>query len=148
MPTTTTAPAPMGLLARFLIALLLVSLAGAAFAGKKRSVVLDKNQYAYSAAIRWGDFEGAWSMVDPKTRMEKPMTDADFSRFEQIQVTSYRDMASMPGPGGTVLREIQIEVVNRNTLAQRKVRFTEVWRYDAQTKNWWIAGLPDFWQGR
>jgi hypothetical protein len=147
MPTTS-ASAPMGLLARFLIALLLVSLAGAAFAGKKKNVILDKNQYAYSAAIRWGDFEGAWGMVDPKTRIEKPMTDADFSRFEQIQVTSYRDMASMPGPDGTVLREIQIEVVNRNTLAQRKVRFTEVWRYDAQTKNWWIAGLPDFWQGR
>lgn len=146
MPTTA-APAPMRLFARFLIALLLVSLAGAAFAGKKNSL-LDRNQYAYSAAIRWGDFEGAWSMVDPKTRTEKPMTEADFSRFEQIQVTGYRDMARMPGPDGSVLREIQIELVNRNTLAHRKIRFTEVWRYDAQTKNWWVAGLPDFWQGR
>ena len=134
--------------ARLLIALLLLSLASTAFAGKKKGVALDKNQYAYSAAIRWGDFEGAWSMVDPKTRQEKPMTDADFSRFEQIQVTGYRDLASMPGPDGTMLREIQIEVVNRNTLAQRKLRFTEVWRYDAETRNWWISGLPDLWQGQ
>lgn len=140
-------PVPMRLLARFLMVLLLVSLAGVAFAGKKSSA-LDRNQYAFSAAIRWGDFEGAWSMVDPKVRKEKPMTDADFSRFEQIQVTGYRDLASMPGPDDTVLREIQIEVVNRNTLAQRKARFTEVWRYDAETKTWWIAGLPDFWQGK
>lgn len=135
-------------LARCLIALLLLSIASTAFAGKKKGVALDKNQYAYSAAIRWGDFEGAWSMVDPKTRLEKPMTDADFSRFEQIQVTGYRDLASMPGPDGTMLREIQIEVVNRNTLAQRKLRFTEVWRYDAETRNWWISGLPDLWQGQ
>ena len=87
-------------------------------------------------------------MVDPKVRKEKPMTDVDFSRFEQIQVTGYRDLATMPGPDGSLLREIQIEVGNRNTLHHRRVRFTEVWRYDAEAKTWWIGGLPDFWQGR
>jgi hypothetical protein len=46
------------------------------------------------------------------------------------------------------MREIQIEVVNRNTLRQRRVRFTEVWRYDAEAKVWWVGGLPDFWQGK
>ena len=135
-------------LARLLIALLLLSLAGTAFAGKKKGVALDKNQYAYSAAIRWGDFEGAWSMVDPKTRLEKPMTDADFSRFEQIQVSGYRDLASMSGPDESILREVQIEIINRHTLSHRKVRYTEVWRYDPESKNWWVDGLPDFWQGQ
>ena len=144
---STMTSSPMRFLARLLVALLLVSTAGAAIAAKKRTE-LDKNQYAYSAAIRWGDFEGAWTMVDPKVRKEKPMTDVDFSRFEQIQVTGYRDLATMPGPDGSLLREIQIEVVNRNTLHQRRVRFTEVWRYDAEAKTWWIGGLPDFWQGR
>lgn len=144
---STMTSSPMRFLARLLIALLLVSTAGAAIAAKKRTE-LDKNQYAYSAAIRWGDFEGAWTMVDPEVRKQKPMTDVDFSRFEQIQVTGYRDLATMPGPDGSLLREIQIEVVNRNTLHQRRVRFTEVWRYDAEAKTWWIGGLPDFWQGR
>jgi len=140
---------PWYLLGAGLLLMLLLSLAGVASAGKKRDT-LEKNQYAYSAAIRWGDFEGAWSMVDPKTRDEKPMTDADFSRYEQIQVTGYRDMASMPGPGPeeTVMREIQIEIVNRNTLNSRKVRFTEVWQYDKASKNWWVSGLPDFWKGQ
>ena len=133
--------------ARLLMALLLVSMTGAAFADKKRSE-LDRSQYSFSAAIRWADFEGAWTMVDPEVRKAKPMTDVDFSRFEQIQVTSYRDLAVMPGPDGTELREIQIELVNRNTLSQRRVRFTEIWRYDAEAKAWWIAGLPDFWQGK
>lgn len=127
--------------------LMIAALSGDALAGKKRGV-LEKNQYAYSAAIRWGDFEGAWSMVDPKTRKDKPMTDADFSRYEQIQVTSYRDLASMSGPDDSILREIQIEIVNRHTLNHRKVRYTEVWRYDAESKNWWVGGLPDFWQGQ
>lgn len=130
-----------------LLALLLLSLAGTALASKKRET-LYKNQYAYSAAIRWGDFEGANSMVDPEVRKEHPMTDVDFSRYEQIQVTAYRDLATMPGPDGTVLREIQIELVNRNTLSERKMRYTEIWRYDPETKNWWVSGLPDFWQGQ
>lgn len=134
-------------LAHGLLALLLVSLAGTALAGKKRDL-LEKNQYAYSAAIRWGDFEGASSMVDPKVREKHPLTDVDFSRYAQIQVTAYRDLATMPGPDDTVLREIQIELVNRNTLNERRMRYTEIWRYDPETRNWWIAGLPDFWQGQ
>jgi hypothetical protein len=139
--------APLRFWFRCLVVVLLLAVAGGAVAGKKRSL-LEKNQYAYSAAIRWGDFEGAWSMVDPKVREDKPMTDADFSRFEQIQVTSYRDLASMSRPDGAVLREVQIEILNRNNLTQRRVRYTEVWRYDAESKNWWIEALPDFWHGR
>lgn len=140
--------ASMRFLAQLLIALMLVSLAGGAMAAKKKRGLLDRNQYSYSAAIRWGDFEGAWSMVDPKVRETTPMTDLDFSRYEQIQVSGYRDLASMPGPDGSVLREIQIDVINRNTLSQRRVRYTEIWRYDPESKNWWVAGLPDFWQGK
>lgn len=145
MPTMTSPS--MRFMAKLLMALLLVSMTGAALAGKKSSE-LDRNQYSFSAAIRWADFEGAWTMVDPEVRKAKPMTEVDFSRFEQIQVTSYRDLAVMPGPDGTELREIQIELINRNTLRQRRVRFTEVWRYDAEAKTWWIAALPDFWQGK
>ena len=142
------ASAPMRFLTRLLVLVLLLSMAGMAMASKKRAT-LEKNQYAYSAAIRWGDFEGAWSLVDPKVREEKTMSAADFSRYEQIQVTGYRDLGAMPGPDpGTQLREIQIEVVNRNTLTQRRVRYTEIWHYDAKNKAWWIAGLPDFWDGR
>ncbi len=134
-------------IATLLIALLLVSMAGVAMAGKK-NVILEKNKYAYSAAIRWGDFEGAWTMVDPKIRKDKPMTAAEFSRYEQIQISGYRDLASMPGPDGAEMREVQIDVINRNTMKQRRLRYTEVWRYDPETKNWWIESLPDFWQGQ
>lgn len=134
-------------IAKLLIALLLVSMAGAAMAGKKE-IILEKNKYAYSAAIRWADFEGAWTMVDPKFRKEKPMSAAEFSRYEQIQISGYRDLASMPGPDGSQMREVQIDVINRNTMKQRRLRYTEVWRYDPKAKNWWIDSLPDFWQGQ
>lgn len=140
-------PAPMLTFATLLMALLLVSMAAPSMAGGKKRSILEKNQYAYSAAIRWGDFEGAWTMVDPKVRKDKPMSDAEFSRYEQIQISGYRDIASQGGPDGTEMREVMIDVINRNTLKQRRLRYTEIWRYDPETKNWWIASLPDFWQG-
>lgn len=129
--------------ARWAICLLaLVAVLGTAFAAKQRGL-LEKNQYAFSAAIRWGDFEGAWSMVDPTIRRERPMSAEDFARLEAFQITGYRDLASMPGPDGRELREIQIDFVRRDTLVQRRVRFTEVWRYDDSAHTWWIEALPD-----
>ncbi|MCC7248445.1 MAG: hypothetical protein IT473_07470, partial [Lysobacter sp.] len=52
-------------------------------------------------------------------------------------------------PDGSVERAVRIELVNRHTLTQRTMRFSEVWRYDPTTKRWWLAsGLPNFWEGR
>ena len=43
----------------------LALLAGCPKSASKGSA-LDESQYAWSAAIRWGDFEGAWNLVDPE----------------------------------------------------------------------------------
>ena len=60
------------LLLRCLLACCLVVLAGCPKSASKGSA-LDETQYAYSAAIRWGDFEGAYNLVDPKVREEHPL---------------------------------------------------------------------------
>ena len=110
---------------------------------------LHRIQYEYSAAIRWGDFEGAWNTVDPEYRKAHPLSEAEFSRYSQIQVTAYRDLDSASSSDGVVLRNVQIDVVNRNTLSQRSVRYVERWRFDAKAGRWWItSGLPDFWDGQ
>ena len=112
-----------------------------------KGTALDEIQYTWSAAIRWGDFEGAWGLVDPKVREAHPMTDLDFSRFKQVQISSYRDTGSSI-VGGDVVRDIEIGVINRNTLAERSVRYRERWRYDEAAKTWWLtSGMPDLWQG-
>lgn len=113
-----------------------------------KGTALDEVQYAYSAAIRWGDFEGAWNLVDPKYREKHPLTNIDFSRYAQVQISSYREQGGAIQPSGTVLRDIEIGVINRNTLAERTVRYRENWRYDEASKSWWLdGGLPDLWQG-
>ena len=133
----------------FLLVVLLccaLLLAGCPKSASKGSA-LQQAQYDYSAAIRWGDFEGAWNLVDPEYREANPMSDLQFERYKQVQVSHYRDLASNPGES-EALREIEIGVINRHTMAERTLRYTERWRYDATTKTWWItAGLPDFWSG-
>ena len=109
---------------------------------------LEEAQYAYSAAIRWGDFEGAWNLVDPEYRLEHPLTDIDFSRYKQVQISGYREKGGAIQPDGEILRDIEIGVINRNTLVERTVRYREHWHYDEAAKAWWlVTGLPDLWQG-
>ena len=133
-------------LLRCLLACCLVLLAGCPKSASKGSA-LDEIQYAYSAAIRWGDFEGAYNLVDPKLREEHPLTDVDFSRYKQVQISAYRDLGGSPLASGEIVREIEIGVINRNTLAERTVRYRESWRYDEAAKTWWLtSGLPDLWK--
>ena len=121
-------------------------LAACASTGKDMSE-LQRAQYSWSAAIRWGDFEGAWNLVDPDWREAHPLTDLQLERYRQVQVSHYRDLASSPGES-EARREIEIGVINRHTMAERTLRYTERWRYDAQARRWWIeGGLPDFWAG-
>lgn len=128
--------------------LLLLTLAALTACATKidRNTQLDTVQYAYSAAIRWGDFEGAWNLVDPAYRKAHPMSDLEFERYKQVQISAYHDLGAQVG-ADTASREIQIGVINRNTLVERDARYTERWRYDPVAKTWWLAtGLPDLWQ--
>jgi hypothetical protein len=133
------------LLRSILLACCLAVLVGCPKSASK-GTALDEIQYAYSAAIRWGDFEGAWNLVDPKVREEHPLTDIDFSRYKQVQISGYRDLGGTLSPAGEAVREIEIGVINRNTLAERTVRYRERWRYDEAAGTWWLtSGLPDLW---
>ena len=122
-------------------------LAGCA-SNSTRGTALHRVQYDYSAAVRWGDFEGAWQLVDPEYRKEHPLTDLELARYKQIQVSADRELASEVGEDDIAMREIQLGVVNRHTQVERTLRYTERWRYDPEARTWWLTvGLPDLWQG-
>lgn len=143
-------PAPLRSLFLCLLGLsILLAPQGALAQRIKQAKLLEQLQEDYSKAIRWNDFEGAWTVLDPAYREAHPVTDAEFSRYEQIQVTGFDSLDSRMLPDGSVERAVRIELVGRHTLTQRTLRVTELWRYDPKTKRWWLAsGLPDFWDGR
>lgn len=119
-------------------------LAGCATQGRERA--LDQAQYAWSAAIRWGDFEGAWTLVDPAFREADPLTDLERERFKQVQISAYRDLGATV-QGDTARRNVHVGVINRHTLRERQLRHVEQWRWDPVAETWWITnGLPDLWE--
>ena len=132
------------------LALALLLLAGCAATQPRRGDALDAAQYAWSATIRWGDFEGAVNLLDPETVRAASPTALELERYKQVQISAYRDLgASRDVDAGTAVREIEIGVVNRHTQAERTVRYRETWRYDPATRNWWVtSGLPDLWSGQ
>lgn len=127
----------------------LLGLVGCASVGTERNK-LEEAQYAWSAAIRWGDFDGAVNLMDPKLRAEATPTAVEMERYKQVQISAYRDLgATADLKGGTAVRDIQIGVINRHTQAERTVRYREQWRWDPEAKTWWIvSGMPDLWAGQ
>ena len=122
-----------------LLLVLLATLAAPADAVKARQRgKLDQVQAAW-----------AWELVDPALRAQRPMSELEFERYRQLQVTSYREGGNGQLEDGTVVRAVEIGVINRHTQAERSVRYQERWRWDAEAKRWWQSGgLPDFWDGK
>lgn len=135
---------------RLLLILLVLVLAGCASGGGTQTDALDRAQYAWSAAVRWNDFEGAVNLIDPERRKELAPDALRMERYRQVQISGYRDVGtSTDMKAGTSVRDIQIGVINRHTQAERTVRYQERWRWDAESRTWWnTSGLPDLWEGQ
>ena len=140
----------MRVIARMLWVLgLLAVLAPAAAQSRMQRGKLQQVQDAYAASIRWGDFENAWQAVDPAYRAEHPMTELEFERYKQIQISGYRDLSTRGGPDGTVERAVELRVINKHTMAERTERYVERWRWDPEAKRWWlVVGMPALWNGQ
>jgi hypothetical protein len=129
--------------------LCLLALAACASTAGQRNK-LEAAQYTWSGVIRWGDFEGAMNLIDPKVRDKHPVSAVELERYKQVQISSYRDTgATSDFDTGEAVRDIEIGVINRHTMAERTVRYRETWRYDSETKVWWVTSpLPDLWDGQ
>jgi len=130
---------------RFLASLLLLALLAACMGEQRKMDPLEKMLSAYSAAIRWSEFDKAAAFVDPRVRAEKPLTDLERERFKLIQVTSYEVKHKGLTPDGKFEQVVEIRLVSKNTMRERMITDHQVWTYDEEAKQFWLSsGLPDF----
>lgn len=130
-----------------LCALMALAATGCASTVKKPRETLERVQTAWTSAIRWSDFETAQAAVDPDYLADHPLDALTLERYAQVQVTGYRALSAQVA-AETASREVEIRLVSRHTMAERTVRVTEQWRWDATAGTWWnTTGLPDFWDG-
>ncbi|HPF73560.1 MAG: hypothetical protein R3F12_03095 [Lysobacteraceae bacterium] len=118
-------------------------------AGAKRKDALTSTLYAYHSAIRWGDIDTAWQMVDPKYREQHPMSGVERSRYDQYAVSGYREQGSGMAAENSYRQVIEISLVNRHTQTEKVMIDQQTWRYDELTETWWLTtGLPDYTRAR
>ena len=130
------------------VLLCLFVVAGCAAPQGSKSDKLRKVQYAWSGAVRWNDFEGAMTLIDPELREKNKLSEMELERYKQVQISAYNEIGSRVEETGAV-RDIEIGVINRHTMAERRVRYIENWRWDEEDKAWWLTStLPDLWQGQ
>jgi hypothetical protein len=125
-------------------ALVAALLAGCASIAGNEQKLLEETLESYASVIRWGNIEEAMSFVDPATLKAHPVSKLDLARYHQVQVTAYNAQPPRHVGEHEVRQAVEIGLVNVNTQSARAIIDTQLWRYDAQAKRWWLeTGLPD-----
>lgn len=127
---------------RWLVVALALLLGACASVGDQRRLELfEKTARAYDRAIRWSDFQAAYSLTRPD-----PARPPDFARLKGIQVTSYEAVGALPSAGAMEVRQaVAIEYMRINDMRVRRIVDEQVWVYSETEKRWQlVSGLPDF----
>ncbi len=111
---------------------------------RSKQTLLTDTLRAYSAAIRWGEYDQAVSFIDPKILADHPPSSLDLERLKQVRVSNYDEEAPVSVGPDEVRQTVKLDLLNVNTQIARSVIDHRTWKYDAASKHWWlVSGLPD-----
>jgi hypothetical protein len=132
-------------IALFGLLAILVCLDGCARVEKeKKTQGLEAATLAYGKSIRWAYYETAWGYLHPDLRRNRNPPE----NLDNIRVTSYEVVQPPIVTDSNQTRAeqvVQIEYVLRNEQVVNRISDRQDWRYDAETKTWWLhSKLPDF----
>jgi hypothetical protein len=123
-----------------LFVLLLAACGGGMAATKKVDTVAD-----YGAAVRWSEWERAWSYVDPAMGGGS-LPASEEARLKTVKVSGYQVLSRQPAADGLTQRQVvEIRYIDQATQRELTVRDEQSWRTDDKGKHWWLtSGLPQF----
>lgn len=122
--------------------LLLLAACGAGATMGNRSP--DRVFYDYNSAVRWSEFETAWSFVDPAVRAERPLTEAQREHYKQVQVAGYDVKSKDASTPGEIAQAVEIRWIDKATQTEHVMTDLQRWRWDAAAKRWWLlSGVPE-----
>lgn len=121
----------------------LLLLAGCATMQNKNNL-RDETLDAYGAALRWGDFQGAWNYVDPAVRAEHPLTPQQKALYNTVRVAEYQAQGPVADGPDQIRQTAQISLIVKTSQRVYSVLDHQTWRWDDKAKHWWLeSGLPD-----
>jgi hypothetical protein len=133
-------PSPLRLVAVVLL-LLLCACGGSAAMGKRSP---ERVFYDYNSAVRWSEFETAWTFVDPKVLAERPLTDALRAHYKQVQVAGYEVKSKDTSTPGEIAQVVEVRWIDKATQTEHVMSDLQRWRWDQAAKRWWlVSGVPE-----
>ena len=130
-------------LARFALVAGLLLLAGCASTQKHARDLLQITLYDYSGAIRWNRPDAAARFLDPEIEKIQPKP-LELERYQQVQITGYDVRGSDMLAEDRYAQVVEVRLINVHTQAERAIVDRQIWRYDAERRQWWLTtGLPD-----
>ena len=119
--------------------LLVLLLAACAATGGERVEQLDRTLWLYERAVRWSEFELAYSMH--KQDAEVPSVPP--AGLENIEVTGYVASNRVVNDDRTrATQVVQIRYVNREHMRERTIVDRQEWEYDSERKQWLLVSPP------
>jgi hypothetical protein len=99
----------------------------------------------YGAAVRWSEWERAWSFVDPASQ-GGGLPESEAARLKNVKVSGYAVLSRQLAPDGLTQRQlVEIRYIEQATQRELTVRDEQAWRTDDEGKHWWLtSGLPQF----
>lgn len=111
---------------------------------RSKQNILKDTLRSYAATIRWGDIDQAVGFIEPKLLAEHPPTALELERFRQVRVSSYDEAPVVVINPDEVRQTVKIDLLNVNTQTARSIVDQQTWKYEKETKHWWlVSGLPD-----
>lgn len=97
---------------------------------------------AYAKAVRWNEFQLASEMQDPRL-VPEGFTEEQEEYYKQFAVSGYRAKYAQWTDETNYNQRVEILLVDTETQTQRSVTDRQTWRYDPESKRWWLtSGLP------
>lgn len=130
--------------ALFLV-LLIVGCAGLSLQTDREKMNLyDKTSRAYDLAIRWGEYENAFSFLKPSDENDGL---PDFEDYRQVRVTALKVKNTIIDKESLSIAErvVDIQYYRMSNVTVKHLQNRQVWEYDEEENRWYlISGLPVF----
>jgi hypothetical protein len=99
----------------------------------------------YGAAVRWSEWERAWTYVDPASQ-GGGLPASEAARLKAVKVSGYTVLSRQLAPDGLTQRQlVEIRYIEQATQRELTVTDEQAWRTDDGGKHWWLtSGLPQF----
>ncbi len=124
--------------------LLLISLLAAGCGTLPKERKQQETLDLFRQTLRFSEYEGLLGFIDPEYLEENPITRLEINRLKQFKVSGYKVRNVIASEDGDTLTQvIELRLYNIRTAAERRVLYTEEWRWHSSPGGWRLhAGLP------